>query len=188
MIAIRKPVSNVASWSGRPAALAAFVAFAALVGSLASSAAVAQDRLYRCGTLYTNADKSADPACIRINMDRITVVPAQPQESKPAAQAKPVAAQSSSRAATRVSSLAQTQKDSDSRQILEAEWRKTRQRLQDLQSEYNQGEPERLGSERNNPQKYLDRVAALQSSIARLEADLTGIRRELARMGAVVQP
>jgi uncharacterized small protein (DUF1192 family) len=31
-------------------------------------------------------------------------------------------------------------------------------------------------------------VAALQSSIARTEADLTGIRRELARMGAVVQP
>ncbi len=86
------------------------------------------------------------------------------------------------------SSLAQTQKDSDSRQILEAEWRKTRQRLQDLQMEYNQGEPERLGSERNNPQKYLDRVATLQSSIARTEADLTGIRRELARMGVVVQP
>ena len=54
--------------------------------------------------------------------------------------------------------------------------------------EYNQGEPERLGSERSNPQKYLERVAALQSSIVRTEADLTGIRRELARMGAVVQP
>ena len=113
----------------------------------------------------------------------------QPQEPKSAAQAKPLALQAPGRTTpTRVSSLAQAQKDSESRQILEAEWRKTRQRLQELQSEYNRGEPERLGSERSNPQKYLDRVAALQSSIARLEADLTGIRRELARMGAVVQP
>jgi len=165
------------------------MALTALASTVAPTASVAQDRLYRCGNLYTNADKSADQACIRLGIDRITVVPAQPQESKSAAPAKPAAAQSPSRTTpTRVSSLAQAQKDSESRQILESEWRKTRQRLQDLQSEYNQGEPERLGSERSNPQKYLDRVAALQSSIARLEADLTGIRRELARMGAVVQP
>lgn len=164
------------------------LALAALACSAACTASVAQDRLYRCGNLYTNADKSADQACIRLGVDRITVVPAQPQESKPAIPAQPVAALSPSRTATRVSSRAQTQKDSDSRHILETEWRKTRQRLQDLQSEYNQGEPERLGSERNNPQKYLDRVAALQSSIARTEADLTGIRRELARMGVVLQP
>ena len=182
MFAIRRPCSHSVTrsfWAG---------ALAALVGTVASTASLAQDRLYRCGNLYTNADKSADPACIRLGIDRITLVPAQPQEPKLAAPAKPAAAQSPNRTATRVSTLAQTQKDSDSRQILEAEWRKTRQRLQDLQMEYNQGEPERLGSERNNPQKYLDRVATLQSSIARTEADLTGIRRELARMGVVLQP
>ena len=182
MFATRRLSSHSVTWS------CCVVALTALVGSVASTAAVAQDRLYRCGNLYTNADKSADPACIRLGIDRITLVPAQPQEPKLAAPAQPAAAQSPNRTATRVSTLAQTQKDSDSRQILEAEWRKTRQRLQDLQMEYNRGEPERLGSERNNPQKYLDRVATLQSSIARTEADLTGIRRELARMGVVVQP
>ena len=182
MFATRRLSSHSVTWS------CCVVALTALASSVAPTASVAQDRLYRCSNLYTNADKSADQACIRLGIDRITVVPAQPQESKSAAPAKPAAAQSPSRTATRVSSLAQTQKDSDSRQILEAEWRKARQRLQDLQMEYNQGEPERLGSERNNPQKYLERVAALQSSIVRTEADLTGIRRELARMGAVVQP
>ena len=182
MFVIQRPSSHSVTWS------CCVVALTALVSSVASTASVAQDRLYRCGNLYTNADKSSDPSCTRLAIDRITTVQGQSEEPKAAAQAKPRAVQSPSRADTRVSSLAQTQKDGESRQILEAEWRKTRQRLQELQSEYNQGEPERLGSERSNPQKYLDRVAALQSSIARLEADLTGIRRELARMGAAVQP
>jgi len=178
MFANRKLSSHAVTWS---------CCVAALVGSAAHTACVAQDRLYRCGDLYTNADKSRDSTCTPLAVDLITVVPAQSHQSKLATPAKPAAAQSSSRTATRVSSVAQTQKDGESRQILEAEWRKTLQRLQDLQSEYNRGEPERLGSERSNPQKYLDRVAALRSSIARTEADLTGIRRELARMGAVVQ-
>ena len=180
MFAVRRLPSQPVAWSW---------CVLSLLGATAHTAPVAQDRVYRCGDLYTSEDKSHDPACTPLAIDRITVVQVQPQEPKSAAQSKPLALQSPSRTtSTRVSSLAQAQKDSESRQILEAEWRKTRQRLQDLQSEYNRGEPERLGSERSNPQKYLDRVAALQSSIARTEADLTGIRRELARMGAVVQP
>ena len=157
------------------------------LGAAAHPASVAQDRVYRCGDLYTSADKSADPGCSVVVMDRITVVQAQPEEPKALSQASPRAASAIKRTTTRVNSRAQTEKDSEARQILETEWHRTLQRLRDLQSEYNRGEPERLGSERSNPQKYLDRVAALQSSIARTEADLTGIRRELARMGAVVQ-
>lgn len=159
------------------------------VGAAAHTASLAQDRVYRCGDLYTSADKSADPGCHVVRMDRITVVQVQPSEvPKAVSPAVPRAAPASKGATVRVSGRAQTEKDSEARQILQTEWRKTLQRLQDLQSEYNRGEPERLGSERSNPQKYLDRVAALQSSIARTEADLTGLRRELARMGAVVQP
>ena len=109
---------------------------------------VAQNRVYRCGDLYTSANKSADTSCTPLAVDRISVVQAQPEEAKPAASPKPRTVQTSKVASTRVSSVAQTQKDSESRQILETEWRKTSQRLQDLQLEYNHGEPERLGSER----------------------------------------
>ncbi len=179
MFAIQSLSSNPLTWS---------CCVVALLGSAVNTPSVAQDRVYRCGDLYTSADKSGDPACTPLGLDRITVVPVPPDELKAAALPKPRAARYGSRMATRVSTPAQTQRDGESRQILEAEWRKARERLQELQMEYNHGEPERLGSERNNPQKYLDRVAALQSSIARTEADLTGIRRELARMGAVVQP
>jgi hypothetical protein len=55
------------------------------------------------------------------------------------------------------------------------------QRLAELQKEYNNGEPERLGSERNY-QKYLDRVAELKAGIARKEADIAAIKREIGKL------
>ena len=47
-----------------------------------------------------------------------------------------------------------------------------------LRLEYKDGQPERLGSERNY-QKYLDRVQSLKDEIERAEANLVLIRREL---------
>jgi len=47
-----------------------------------------------------------------------------------------------------------------------------------LRTEYNNGEPERLGSERNY-QRYLDRVQRLKDDIARTEASIASLRREL---------
>ena len=60
---------------------------------------------------------------------------------------------------------------------------KATQRLTELQKEYKSGNPEKLGPETSNHQKYLDRVAELKSSIARTESDIAGIRRELGRSG-----
>jgi predicted nucleic acid-binding Zn-ribbon protein len=64
---------------------------------------------------------------------------------------------------------------------LEAELRREEERLAELRKEYNNGEPERLGNERNY-QKYLDRVADLKTSIARKEGDIAAIKRELAKL------
>ena len=50
-----------------------------------------------------------------------------------------------------------------------------RSALAELRKEYNNGEPEKQGNERNY-QKYLDRVAELKAGIARNEADIAGIR------------
>ena len=50
-----------------------------------------------------------------------------------------------------------------------------------MQKEYNNGEPERLGDERNY-QKYLDRVADLKAAIARKESDIAAIKRELSKL------
>jgi len=50
-----------------------------------------------------------------------------------------------------------------------------------LRKEYNGGQPERLGNERNY-QKYIDRTADLKASIARKESDIAAIKRELAKV------
>lgn len=79
----------------------------------------------------------------------------------------------------RVTASAQKERDNDRRRILEDELKKEEARLANLRGEYKNGEPERLGSERNY-QKYLDRVQKLKDDIARTEGNLETIRRELA--------
>src|SRR6185369_9242177 len=84
----------------------------------------------------------------------------------------------------RVNDGEQRARDSEARGILEAELKKAEGRRADLLKEYNDGEPEKMGPEHKNHQKYLDRVAELKSSIERTEQDIAGLRRELARSPA----
>ena len=74
---------------------------------------------------------------------------------------------------------AQKARDGDRKRILEDELGKEQEKLEALRKEYNNGEPERLGNERNY-QKYLDRVERLKLDIARSEANVQSIQRELA--------
>ena len=84
-------------------------------------------------------------------------------------------------ATARVDPTAQRARDSDARRILEDELRAEEQRLAALQKDYNNGEPERQGNERNY-QKYLDRVNEMKAAIARKEGDIAAIRRELGKL------
>src|SRR5262249_11327309 len=69
------------------------------------------------------------------------------------------------------------------RRILGDELRKEEDRLAALQKEYNNGEPERRGDERNY-QRYLDRVSEMKAGIARKEADIAALKREIAKLGS----
>jgi SMC interacting uncharacterized protein involved in chromosome segregation len=75
----------------------------------------------------------------------------------------------------------QRARDSDARRILESELRMETERLTILQKDYNNGEPERRGDERNY-QKYQDRVAEMKANIARKESDIAALRRELSKL------
>jgi hypothetical protein len=66
--------------------------------------------------------------------------------------------------------------------ILEAELKKAESRQAELLNEYKNGEPDRMGPETRNNQKYIDRVAELKAAISRNDADIAGIKRELARV------
>jgi uncharacterized protein involved in exopolysaccharide biosynthesis len=59
--------------------------------------------------------------------------------------------------------------------------KKEEEQLAALQKEYNKGEPDRQGDEKNY-QKYLDRTAELKASIARKESDIAALKRELGKL------
>ncbi len=81
----------------------------------------------------------------------------------------------------RVDASAQKARDDDRRRVLESELSVQEQKLADLKREYNNGEPERQGNERNY-QKYLDRTAQLKDDIAHGEANVASLRRELSAL------
>jgi chromosome segregation ATPase len=83
--------------------------------------------------------------------------------------------------ASKVDPNAQKQRDGDARKLLEAELRREEGRLAEMQKEFNNGEPERQGGERNY-QKYADRVAEMRSAINRKEEDIAAIKRELSKL------
>lgn len=149
-------------------------------------AAAAQDRqVYRCpGNLYTDqltAKEALEKGCKTLTGAPITVVqsPARPRNSGSPAPS----ASSQARSEARVDPAEQRSRDSDARRILEGELRKEEERLAQLQKELVQGEAERRGDERNYA-KYQERVGELKAAVARKEADVAALRRELAKLGA----
>ncbi len=147
--------------------------------SLCASASFAQERIYRCGNEYTNNVKDAKSGnCKLVEGGNVTVIQG---NRAPAAPARAASSQSSSNSGQRVDSNEQRTRDSDARAILESELKKAEAKQAELLKEYNNGEPDKQGSEGRNYQKYLDRVAELKASIARNDSDIAGIKRELGR-------
>jgi hypothetical protein len=157
----------------------------AALALLAATSAFAQGKgtVYRCPgppVLYTDtltAQEAHDRGCRTIEGAPITIV--QLPKPKPA----PVAASGPRPADAKVPPAEQKTRDGEARRILEAELQKEETRLEELKREYNNGEPERRGDERNY-QRYLDRVAALKADIARKEGDVAALKRELAKLPA----
>ncbi|HVX90907.1 MAG TPA: hypothetical protein VHC20_04750 [Candidatus Paceibacterota bacterium] len=154
-----------------------------------TTAAQAQTSIYRCpGNSYTNNVAEAKAkGCKVVEGGNVTVV--EGTRVRPATSGS--TGNNGVRVATapqKVDSADQKARDADARAILEAELKKAESRQAELQKEYNNGEPEMLGPEHRNHQKYLDRVAELKASLARNESDIAGIRRELSRLGGPPVP
>lgn len=158
-----------------------------LLGLLAAQVPLAlgaQPMVYRCPgppVLYTDAlsaDEAREKGCRTIDGAPITVIQAPRLRASGTA---PAAASAPRPADAKVDATAQRQRDSDARRILETELRREEDRLAQLKRDFNNGEPERRGDERNY-QTYLDRVAQMRASISRSEGDIAAIKRELAKL------
>jgi hypothetical protein len=159
-----------------PRTLTVVLALAAMAAT-----AQAQTKIYRCGNnSYTNSESEAKArGCKPLEGGNVTVVEGTRVRSGSSDTKVATAPQTSS--SQRINSEEQKARDSDARAILEAELKKAEARHDELLKEYNNGEPDKLGPETKNYQKYLDRVAELKASIARNEEDIAGLKRELAR-------
>jgi len=138
----------------------------------------AQDRIYRCGNEYTNTVPAGQKNnCKLLEGGNVTVV----QSQRPAA-AAPVRVATAPQSSQRVDAPEQRSRDSDAKQILDSELKRSQIRREELLKEYNNGEPDKLGPETRNHQKYLDRVAELKANIDRNDSDIAGIQREIGRL------
>jgi len=175
------PVANPMKTTTRLSWMTCVLMLSAGAPALASAQAV-----FRCpgkaggGDEFTNLiseEQARDRGCRKIEGAPVTVI----QTSRP----RPAAASSPASAArpgdSRIDLNAQRQRDAGARQILETELSREADKLTALRRDYNDGEPERRGNERNY-QSYLDRVAQMKAAIGRSEADIAAIKRELAKV------
>ena len=165
--------------------LSGFLALLAAPALWPATAAAQGATVYRCpGNVYTSsADISAKEAeakgCKPLDGAPITVI----QGPRPRS-GTPVPAASGPRPAdAKVDPAQQRARDGDARRILETELKREEEKLAQLQKDYNNGEPERRGDERNY-QRYLDRVAEMKAAITRKEADISALKREIAKLPA----
>lgn len=145
-----------------------------------------QAQIYKCegadGVVeYSNAQPMPQPgrSCRVLEMSPITTIPAPKAAPRAAPPGAAVNRTASPDGFPKVGTATQKARDEDRRRILEGELSREEARLSDLRKEYNNGEPERQGGERNY-QKYLDRVQRLKDDIERSEANVATIKRELA--------
>ena len=156
--------------------------------TLLAPAGWSQSAIYRCGNEYTNnVSQAKAKGCKLVEGGGVTIIHGGSAASSPPAASKPRSssnAASSGPAAAKVDNGSQRARDADARAILQSELAKSQARLNELKTEYNDGNPVRTALELRNPQGYPERVEKLKADITRQESDIAGIRRELDRLPA----
>lgn len=143
--------------------------------------AFAQNDVYLCIDAEGRREyKNTGPTsrCKKVDLPGVTTVPSSVPRAASAARPAPAGSPSEF---PRVSSGEQKARDSDRKRILQDELKVEEAKLAALKAEYNNGEPERLGNERNYA-KYQERTAALKDEVARTERNVEALKRELANL------
>jgi hypothetical protein len=141
----------------------------------------AQSEIYACvdgngKTEYKNT--GAVKGCKRLDLPSLNMMPAPTK--------KPVTQTAAAKPSTpsdfpKVDGSTQKARDNDRRQILLDEMKSEEQKLANLKKDFNNGEPERNGDERNYA-KYQERVAAMKDDISRSEKNIEALKREIGNL------
>lgn len=116
--------------------------------------------------------------CKRMDVGPVLTVPASRYPQRAAKEADTQAAVTPANF-PRVDRETQRSRDSDRKRVLEDELKAEEDKLTRLKVEYNSGEPERRGDERNFA-LYAERVQRLRDDVARAESNVNALRREIA--------
>ncbi|MBA5608741.1 DUF4124 domain-containing protein [Duganella sp. FT3S] len=152
-----------------------------LVLLAASAAARADGPIYLCvdAAGHKELTDTNKPGCKILDVPG-NAIPAPPRRQAPAPQ-RAAPAPAAPADFPRVDSAEQRARDADRLGILNEELRNEQQKLADLRKEFNNGEPERHGDERNYA-KYQERVAQMRDSISRSEKNIEALKREIANI------
>ena len=124
-------------------------------------------------------NNGATKGCKRVDLPGIMTIPAPAKKtSAPAAAAKNTA---SPPEFPKVDSSTQKARDGERKQILLDELKSEEQKLVNLKKEYNNGEPERRGDERNYA-KYQERASGMKDDLNRVEKNIDALKREIANV------
>jgi hypothetical protein len=149
----------------------------------------AQSEVYVCmngdGTReYKNTGETK--GCKRVDMQGISMIPS--PYKKPVVQTasfnRPAGAGSSASSPSdfpKIDSSTQKARDTDRMQILTEEMKVEERKLAALKQDFNNGEPERRGDERNFA-KYQDRVASMKDDVSRTEKNIEALKREIGNL------
>ncbi len=113
-------------------------------------------------------------ACKKLDLPEVSTVPAPRSQVAKANDA-------SDTLFPKIDSGTQKRRDQDRMQILMDEVRTEEEKLSVLKKEYQNGEPERQGNERNYA-KYQERVAMLKDEVARTEKNIEALKREISNL------
>lgn len=163
-------------------------ACALAIAALVSSAGAHGQVMYKCvddsgHVLYTDTLR---PNCKALDLPSSgatgpIAAPARRAAGPARTTAAPAAAPNTPADFPRVNVSQQRARDDDRREILNDELRSEEKKLVEQRREFNNGEPERQGNEKNYV-KYQERVAQMRDNIGRAEKNVDALKREIANI------
>ena len=160
-----------------------FVSLCVLIGASTFQVMAVGSEMYVCTgqdgvRVYQNSNTGEN--CKSLNLNPITVFPGPPKNTSGPKASDNYGGSGNYSNPSAKESFAFDGKD-DRLKILQEELRIEEGKLKSLNDEYKDGQPDRMGNERNY-QKYLDRTAALKEDINRATENIIILKNEISRL------